>query len=301
MTDRAVNSTSSSNSADTAARLAANTSPETRPSGTTPAGAMSEFFTTLKQASPLDAGTMLRSLDTITGDRALTDALACATGVIPSAPPPPEETSTGIGSGPHGAVEPTMEDRVIERGLQFAAGTADANGFHNAAANLRHYLDNSGTTLQVDPNAMLTDVPDVAWEMDRAYRVDIINEAETFVRENFSGQPMCFTMTSDWRTADFGNKSVDWNLAVGGASYAHTALVTVTPEPNGLARLSIDSQLHIFDRYNWDGGKATNIEGFIITDEFMGRMHATGLAQEYEIRGSTDLPKVNNHYVIVSP
>ncbi len=183
-----------------------------------------------------------------------------------------------------------MEDRLFERGLQFAAGTADVNGLHNAADHLRHYLDNSGTTLQIDPNAILTDVPSVAKEMDNAYWSDTIMGAEAFARENFTGQPMCFTMTSDWRVAEFDGKSTDWNLAVGGLSYSHTALVSVTPEPNGMGRLSMDSQLHVFDRYNWDGEKTTNIEGFTIRDETVGRLHATGLAQEYEIRGTTDLP-----------
>lgn len=45
------------------------------------------------------------------------------------------------------------------------------------------------------------------------------------------------------------------------------------------------------DRYNWDGGKATKIGPITITDTQMQELHETGLAREYNLRGSTDVMK----------
>lgn len=44
----------------------------------------------------------------------------------------------------------------------------------------------------------------------------------------------------------------------------------------------------MWDRYNWDAGKSTTFPGgVVIPDSEMGRLHKTGLAREFDMRGSS--------------
>ena len=45
-------------------------------------------------------------------------------------------------------------------------------------------------------------------------------------------------------------------------------------------------RLHVYDRYNWDGGKSVTLFGIKITDQFMGEFHRQGLAREFDCVGS---------------
>jgi len=53
----------------------------------------------------------------------------------------------------------------------------------------------------------------------------------------------------------------------------------------------------VFDRYNWDGGKKVNIGPITITDESMAEMHRAGVAQEFNMSGSTG----TKHYADTVP
>ncbi|MGH3520424.1 MAG: hypothetical protein ACRDQ7_24180 [Haloechinothrix sp.] len=50
----------------------------------------------------------------------------------------------------------------------------------------------------------------------------------------------------------------------------------------------MDYKTHVFDRYNWDGGKSTEIGPITITDDQMADLHRAGVAQEYNISGSSE-------------
>ncbi|MGW1513094.1 hypothetical protein [Streptomyces sp. NPDC002394] len=42
------------------------------------------------------------------------------------------------------------------------------------------------------------------------------------------------------------------------------------------------------DRYNWDHNKETKFPGgIVIPDDEMGRLHKVGIAQEFDMRGSS--------------
>lgn len=45
--------------------------------------------------------------------------------------------------------------------------------------------------------------------------------------------------------------------------------------------------MHIFDRYNWDQGKAVTLAGMTVKDEQLGRLHRVGLAREYDVNGTS--------------
>ena len=51
--------------------------------------------------------------------------------------------------------------------------------------------------------------------------------------------------------------------------------------------MTLELRINVFDRYNWDEGKHTNIGGVEIPDTLLGRLHKVGLAREYEVRGQS--------------
>ncbi|MFE6899711.1 hypothetical protein ACFVFJ_22890 [Streptomyces sp. NPDC057717] len=50
--------------------------------------------------------------------------------------------------------------------------------------------------------------------------------------------------------------------------------------------MSLDYQVNVWDRYNRDPGKSTPIGPTEVTDADMARLHTTGLAREFDRRGS---------------
>ncbi len=62
------------------------------------------------------------------------------------------------------------------------------------------------------------------------------------------------------------------------------------------------TNLHIFDRYNWDAKKETKIGGFLpIADKDMALLHQVGIAKEYNIIGSSSDVMVEWKYSDGSP
>lgn len=212
----------------------------------------------------------------------------------PGFPTPPAPPASGDGSGTHGVDSPSLGDRLFEQVAYRAADAADAIGMSNAARHMRHYLGNSGETLNVDPARMKADMPAIRTEMDRSFQTQVRDVALREVQQNWDGKATSFQITTPWNGA-YATKgmSQDWFYGIGGFSYAHTATVTVTPGADGAANVRIDSQTHVFDRYNWDGGKAVTIGPVTVTDERMGRLHEVGLAQEYEVRGTATGPSAS--------
>ncbi len=223
-----------------------------------------------------------------------TDSTVTPGSAQPGFPNPPPAPATGDGSGAHGSEAAGIGDHLNEAGFYRVADAADAMGLDNAARHMRHYLGNTGETLQIDPAQLASDIPAIGAEMDTAFETNVRAQAEAYVEANYTGEPMQFTIETPW-TSTYATKALsqDWFYAVGGFSYAHTATVTVTPGENGAANVSIESEIHVFDRYNWDAGKGVNIGPIRIGDEQLGRMHEAGLAQEYEVRGTADGPSTN--------
>lgn len=80
------------------------------------------------------------------------------------------------------------------------------------------------------------------------------------------------------------SQSSDWFYSLGGFSYSVTGVV----EKSGseLSGTTLRYLVHIFDRYNWDSGKAVDIGPFHFEDKELGNLHLKGLAREYVVRGT---------------
>ncbi|GGS26025.1 hypothetical protein [Actinokineospora fastidiosa] len=216
------------------------------------------------------------------------EAAAVAAPTIPGPPPPPPADP---GAGPHG-VDPwwtTVDDHATHTLASRAAELADAVGLTNAAAHLNHYLGNSGAPLTVDPDHMLRDVPTFQATVDSATAAEVNRIAADAAANGTYGRPVQFS--TGWQGHYIqASDNKDWFYAMGGVQYAVTGVATVQPPatPGGQPIVQMDYQVHVFDRYNWDGGKSTEIGPITVEDSDMAEMHRAGVAQEYDISGSSD-------------
>lgn len=228
----------------------------------------------------------------------------------PPAPAPPDQAASGDGSGVHGAAgPPTGADWETHRTMGLAAlGARILRGYDITASHMEHFLGNSGEPLRVDVDRMLGDMPEFQQFAEQQYRQEVLGEVSRQIAANYNGQPMQFEVSTGWRSDYYPDKGkyTDWYHGVGGFSYSHTAVVTVTPDPaGGDPSVTVQYRVHMYDRYNWDAGKSVTlpssgvgwiddhtIAGDYISDTQMGRLHAAGIAHEYELFGSS-----SSHFV----
>ncbi|RZQ62145.1 hypothetical protein [Amycolatopsis suaedae] len=205
---------------------------------------------------------------------------------IPGAPPPPP---TDPGAGPHKSRDENAADYLTAVLASEAADWADGAGWTHAAKNLEHYLGNSGKDLNMSPDEMARDVASFRGQVDQTTAAQMRQIAEQAAANGTYGKPIPFS--SGWQDYTISpDENKDWFYATGSGSYAVTGVATVHPpdQPGGQPRIEMDYKTHVFDRYNWDGGKSTEIGPFTVTDQQLAELHKSGLAQEYNLTGSTD-------------
>ncbi|MDH5824965.1 hypothetical protein QFW77_18520 [Luteimonas sp. RD2P54] len=216
-------------------------------------------------------------------DTATAPTCGCGPEANPGYPAKPQ---TDPGAGVHGS-QPWYargDDVAFEQVAGAAATAADALGYTNAARHLDHYLGNSGEDLTVDPARIARDVPQFSQSVEQQLDAQVNAAIEQAVADGCYGEPIAFD--SGWQGFYIGkDMSADWFYAMGGIQHSVTGTVVVTPGDPPTAEVSY--QTHVFDRYNWDGGKQTTIGPVTITDQQMGELHTAGLAQEYDIVGSS--------------
>lgn len=226
-------------------------------------------------------------------------------GDFPSPPPDPSQPNSGDGTGEHGAGgEPTDADRDTHSKMGWAASGARLKGYDITASHMEHYLGNSGDDMDVDVDRMMTEMPEFQQATQQQYQQNVLSQVNEQIAANYNGQPMEFEVKTPWRSDFYPSKAdyPNWYYGVGGFSYSQTAVVSVTPNPNGgNPTVNVDSRVHMFDRYNWDAGKSVTIPssgndwidehtiaGDHIPDTQMGRLHSVGIAQEYDMRGDSN-------------
>lgn len=95
---------------------------------------------------------------------------------------------------------------------------------------------------------------------------------------------MSVEFQSEWQPISFSDR--DWYLALGDSSYSVTGTVIVPADPTD--PVVVHYQVHMYDYYTWDDEKATEIGPVTIQDETLQGLPTAGLAQEYDIYGSTE-------------
>ncbi len=201
---------------------------------------------------------------------------------IPGPPPPPP---TDPGQGPWGSqpIYSRADDYAFFEVAAAAVLAARAKGLRNASRHLAHYLNNTGSDLDVDPDQMMADEPRFKSHIDAIVTNCVQKIAADAPREGIST-----TFQSEgWFDYTFENR--DWYLAMGSVEAAASGVITIHPRDTGSTqtRITLDCQGHVFDRYNWDGSKETEIGGFTWSDKQLGALHTAGLAREFNMYGSS--------------
>ena len=209
------------------------------------------------------------------------------------------------GSGQHGSQEPTWTDRANREFWYRVTDAAEVTGLTNSARHMRHYLDNTGEKLRINADLMVRDVPSFNQQVTTEIEV-AKNDANNKIASDYAGSKINFNLTGTKKNGyATQGESQDWFFAVGGFTYWYTAAVTVTqPVASGGSQektspppqVEMKIVIHVYDRYNWDKGKAVMIAGIVVSDEQLGRLHQVGIAREYDVEGETTSRKLNWTY-----
>ncbi|WP_330331078.1 hypothetical protein OHS33_16000 [Streptomyces sp. NBC_00536] len=200
------------------------------------------------------------------------------------------------GAGPYDVATPGLGDYWKELQANGISNSGDFIGKTDAARHMDHYLHGTGRTLDLDVDRMLSDEDDtVLRDVSAATRAKLEGEWRRQALDAFAqsgGKPVAIPVETagEGYTHDKGpDGTANWYLAVGSAMTNTTGVVTAVPGPDGSPRVSIDYQVNVWDRYNWDPGKATPIGPTTVTDADMARLHTTGQAREFDMRGSSSV------------
>lgn len=208
-------------------------------------------------------------------------------------PPPLPRPPADPGAGEFDSEEADLGDRLTEAKFARIADAAEALGYTDAARHMRHYLAGSGEELAVSPEEMLGDMPEFQQQVARDVST-LLYQAQQEAAARYTGEPVTFAVQGEWGSFDTNGIDDNWFYAIGGFRYSTTARVTVTPPsaPGQPPTVEVEYLLHVVDRYNWDTGKGVTIGPLSISDTELGELHRKGLAQEYEVRGTSGMVTV---------
>lgn len=148
----------------------------------------------------------------------------------------------------------------------------------NATKHMEHYLNNTGRDYVIDLEDMIASVPTAKRAMIAEFR-----QAQNFITALPNGTHY-FTSRAGESAYNYKGESADWFFAIGGYTYWGKGVAKVSAGTRGRL-FEVDFEYHVYDRYNWDGGKKVTIGGIEVTDEFMGEFHRQGLAKEFDCHG----------------
>ncbi len=198
--------------------------------------------------------------------------------------------SENEGSGKHGQRSPGFGDYFMH---EMATSGADimAPMWPDAAKNLSHYLDNTGTPADINVDRMLDDLP--RFKADSDMTIDSTKaQAIQAAKDSDMTGPVTYPFTTDWKS-HYAKKSDDpnWFFATGGFQYATAGTVTVYPpdETSSEWRSEVDYKVHVADRYNWDGSKSTQIGPITVGDKQLQEFHKAGIAKEFDLVGESEV------------
>lgn len=202
------------------------------------------------------------------------------------------------GSGQHAVKSFDLKDGFFEILLNGVAMFGETIGHTDAAFNMRHYLDNSGKPINIDPEIMIRDMPSFKTSIDNKFGDQVISAISKEVAVDLipdSGIELhnIEGLKEGDRLRWYGfdprlGSDPKWWWATNDFVYTFDGMV-YTNNKNGETEVTVDYQLYIFDRYNWDGKqqKSVPIPGteLRLYDKDIGDLHSAGVAQEYNIYG----------------
>ncbi|MFF8956304.1 hypothetical protein [Streptomyces sp. NPDC014894] len=198
---------------------------------------------------------------------------------------PPDE-----GSGAFGVERPTPRDVWLHARALGIATAGDVAGQVGASRNMLHYLDGTGEPLDLDVDRILHEDEKFRLQVNELHLMSHQESWRKDALDQFqkAGGDRTVVIPVESKKEDRTFRGGEWFHAVGSHSQNVSGLVSVSPGENGKPKVSLEYQVNVWDRYNWDVGKSTKLPGGLdIRDEDMGRLHRTGIAQEFDMRGSS--------------
>ncbi|GHF54062.1 hypothetical protein GCM10018790_34920 [Kitasatospora xanthocidica] len=160
-----------------------------------------------------------------------------------------------------------------------------------ASANMAHFLSGTGEPLDLNVEDMLRDIPDFQGSVSTTLDGNIPGwEAEALAEYRRTGKPVALVQQTGWQPMSATpDSSKDWFYAVGSFHYNTGAKIEVRPtSPGAPPEVTVTYKTHVRDRYNWDHRKGTDVPGIgYVSDDDLQRLHRTGLAQEFDMGGSS--------------
>jgi len=200
-------------------------------------------------------------------------------------------SAPGVDLSEHGSIEPTVADRVNHQFWRNIAVAAEGMGLVNAARHMHRFLDNDGSPIELDVEQIYAASSKFAAAM-ATLKAELIEDAY------FSLDFVDWDKPHQWQMHDVvlsgdqtyigKSDSQDWFYAMGGNTHTASARVAYPPGSDIDGMLFFNVNYNVYDMYNWDEGKSVTIAGITVRDEDLGRLHATGLAQEFEMSGDYD-------------
>lgn len=209
---------------------------------------------------------------------------------------PTAEKKSDVGSGKHGVRSPGFGDFLAKDTATTFARWGELGGLTDAAAHMKHYLGNTGDPIDLPVDKMMAKNPDL-----RQLVRDMVDDngpkwkkEALAVFDKSDGSPIALPIKTDPEVTYF-QKDADknWFYAVGGASSNVTGVVTVEKDSNGKPNVSLEYQVNVWDRYNWDKDKSVEIGGVKVSDGFLGKMHESGIAKEFDMSGSGSRKRID--------
>ena len=205
-------------------------------------------------------------------------------GTDADSPEPPAWTPPADGAGEHNSEFAGPVDHSVHS-LAREGADLKREDWPNAAEHLDHFLDNTGKDYDADVDDLIADQPAFAQKAEEA-RHQAGHDAVVQAQADGATGPVTYPLSTPWgdHTADG-----DWYYASGSFNYNQTGTVTAYPPDaeHSEWRYEVDTQVNFRDRYNWDGGKSTQIGPFTVTDESLAAMHRAGIAREYNLLGES--------------
>ncbi|MCQ0024339.1 hypothetical protein M4914_16145 [Streptomyces somaliensis DSM 40738] len=196
-----------------------------------------------------------------------------------------------VGSGPFNLEDVTAHDVWLHSQAVAIAAAGDFIGETGASRNMLHYLGGTGETLELDVDRMLHDDTQFRSDIERMHLVGNQDAWREKALDEFkkAGGDKVVVIPVESEAKHRVLQSDEWFHAIGSHAQNVSGMITVTPgAAGGEPEVSLEYQVNVWDRYNWDKGKSTQFPGGVtIEDEDMGRLHMVGLAREFDMRGSS--------------
>ncbi|MGW2721536.1 hypothetical protein [Streptomyces sp. NPDC001492] len=174
--------------------------------------------------------------------------------------------------------EPTVKDRMVRNQLNNVGAAAAARGWVNAAGLVKHYLDGSGKTVEVEPQQMMRDIPQFHRDVDKTLEQDVRKRPDgPFTTEWGSTAP---------NTAD-GDSSMDWYYALNHFQYRlvgekHGDEITYQVEVNKRYDWGVPSE-HRRTQEKFGGPFKMELE-----QADLAHLNSVGLARDFDVVGTSD-------------